>query len=160
MFNFLKKKEESVILYRPLKGKIIDVADVKDDMFSTGMMGDGVAIEPESETILSPCDGKVLLIPKTLHAVALESINGAEILIHIGIDTVELEGQGFTCHVSAGDMVRKGDKLISFDRTYIEGEGKALITPIVITNAEDKGIEIHKNIGSNTDIIMELRVKS
>lgn len=160
MLDFFKKKDDTVVLYKPLEGKVIDITDVKDDMFSSGVMGDGVAIEPESETILSPCDGKILLIPRTLHAVALESSNGAEILIHIGIDTVELKGQGFTCHVSVGDMVKRGDKLVSFDRAYIEGEGKALTTPIIIANAEEKGIRIKKTVGSDTDVIMELRVKS
>lgn len=159
MFNFLKKKDEAIILYRPVEGEVIDITDVRDDMFSTKMMGDGIAIEPESETILSPCDGKVLLVPRTLHAVALEAQNGAEILVHIGIDTVELKGKGFTCHVNAGDMVKKGDKLISFDAEYIKGEGKALTIPVVITNGEDKGIEIKKSLGNSTDVIMELRTK-
>jgi glucose-specific phosphotransferase system IIA component len=142
MFDFLKKKDETVVLYKPVEGEVIDITDVQDDMFSTKMMGDGVAIEPNSETILSPCDGKVLLVPKTLHAVALEAQNGAEVLIHIGIDTVELKGKGFTAYVSTGDMVKKGDKLIGFDAGYIRGEGKALTVPIVITNGEDKGLEI------------------
>ncbi|HYE83354.1 MAG TPA: PTS glucose transporter subunit IIA [Clostridia bacterium] len=159
MFDFFKKKDDTIILYRPLKGKVIDITDVKDDMFSTRMMGDGVAVEPESETILSPCDGKILLIPKTLHAVALETKGGAEVLIHIGIDTVELKGQGFTCHVNAGDMVKRGDRLISIDRDYIMREGKPLTTPIVITNGDEKGIGIKKNLGNDTDIIMELVIK-
>lgn len=159
MFDFFKKKDDTLILYRPVKGKIIDISEVEDNMFSDKMMGDGVAIEPESNDILAPCDGKVLLVPKTLHAVALESYNGAEILIHIGIDTVELKGQGFTSHVNAGDAVKKGDKLISFDREYIISEGKPLTTPIVITNADEKNIEIKKIFGDNTGIIMELKVK-
>ena len=157
MFDFLKKKDGAIMIYRPVKGEVIDITDVRDDMFSAKLMGDGVAIEPEGETILSPCDGKVILVPKTLHAVALEAQNGAEVLIHIGIDTVELKGKGFTAHVNTGDMVKRGDKLISFDAEYIKGESKALTIPVVITNSEDKGLEIKKNLGDNTDIIMELK---
>lgn len=159
MFDFFKKKDDTLILYRPVEGKVIDISEVEDNMFADKMMGDGVAIEPESNDIISPCDGKILLVPKTLHAVALAASNGAEILIHIGIDTVELKGQGFTSHVNAGDMVKRGDKLISFDREYIMREGKPLTTPIVITNADDKNIEIKKIFGDNTDIIMELKIK-
>jgi glucose-specific phosphotransferase system IIA component len=159
MFNFLKKKDDSLILYRPVKGKVIDISEVQDNMFSDKLMGDGVAIEPEGDTILAPCDGKILLVPKTLHAVAIEASNGAEILVHIGIDTVELKGQGFSSHVNAGEMVKRGDKLISFDREYIGRGGKPLTTPIVITNADEKGFRIIKRIESNSDIIMELKIK-
>lgn len=159
MFNFFKKKDDTLALYRPVKGKVIDISQVQDCMFSEKLMGDGVAIEPEGNEVVAPCDGKVLLVPKTLHAVALEASNGAEILIHIGIDTVELKGQGFTCHVSAGDTVRRGDKLISLDREFIKREGKPLTTPVVVTNAEDKGIEINKNLENSGDIIMELVIK-
>lgn len=157
MFDFFRKKDDGVKLYKPVAGRVIDITEVQDDMFSDRLMGDGVAIEPEGDVIVAPCDGKVLLVPKTLHAVALESANGAEILVHIGIDTVELKGKGFTGHVKAGDMVKRGDKLISFDREYIQAEGKALVTPVVITNADEKGIGIKKNIESGSDIIMELR---
>jgi len=157
MLNFFKKKDDTVVLYRPVKGTVIDISQVQDNMFSEKLMGDGVAIEPEGNDILAPCDGKVLLVPKTLHAVALEAANGAEVLIHIGIDTVELHGQGFTCHVKAGDSVKRGDKLISFDREFIDREGKPLTTPIVITNADDKGIEIKKSFSDDSEIIMELR---
>ncbi len=159
MFNFLRKKADTLILYRPVEGKVIDITEVKDNMFSDKLMGDGVAIEPESDVILSPCDGKILLVPKTLHAVAIEAPGGAEVLVHIGIDTVELKGQGFTSHVNAGDMVKRGDRLISFDREYLVKEGKLLTTPVVITNADEKGIELRKVIEGSSDIIMELTVK-
>lgn len=159
MFNFLKKTDDTLILYRPVEGKVIDITEVQDNMFSDRLMGDGVAIEPDGNEIISPCDGKVLLVPKTLHAVAIEASNGAEVLVHIGIDTVELKGQGFISHVSPGDAVKRGDKLISFDRDYIEKEGKPLTTPVVITNAEEKGIRIRKIAGSSDGSIMELKLK-
>jgi glucose-specific phosphotransferase system IIA component len=159
MLNLFMKKDDSLVLYRPAKGKVIDITDVQDKMFSEKLMGDGIAIEPENDEIAAPCDGKVLLVPKTLHAVAMEGSNGAELLIHIGIDTVELKGQGFTCHVNSGDVVKRGDKLISFDREFIAEKGKKLVTPVVVTNADEKGIEIRKNLNGNSDIIMELTVR-
>lgn len=159
MLNIFGKKAEKLIIYKPVKGKVIDLSEVPDAVFSEGLMGDGAAIEPEGSEVTAPCDGKVLLVPRTLHAVALEAANGVEILIHIGIDTVELSGQGFTCHVNTGDLVRRGDKLISFDRESICREGKALTTPVVITNTEEKNIEIMKNFSDNSDVLMELVVK-
>ncbi len=159
MLNIFGNKAEKLIIYKPVKGKVIDLSEVPDAVFSERLMGDGAAIEPEGNEVAAPCDGKVLLVPKTLHAIALEAANGVELLIHIGIDTVELGGQGFACHVNAGDPVRRGDKLISFDREAISREGKALTTPIVITNAEEKNIEIVKLGTDTSDVLMELAVK-
>lgn len=159
MLNIFGKKAEKLIIYKPVKGKVIDLGEVPDTVFSERLMGEGAAIEPEGNEVTAPCDGKVLLVPKTLHAVALEAANGVEILIHIGIDTVELGGQGFTSHVNAGDMVKKGDRLISFDREYISREGKALTTPVVLTNAGEKNVEIVKLGTDNSDVLMELAVK-
>lgn len=160
MFNFLKKKDDTLYLYKPVEGKVIDITEVQDSMFSDKLMGDGVAIEPSGAEILSPCDGKVLLVPKTLHAVAIEAANGVEVLVHIGMDTVELKGQGFTSHVSAGDAIKRGDRLISFDREYIEKMGKSLTTPIVITNGDEKVTQVRKVLAGGDGLIMELKLKS
>jgi len=160
MFNFFKKKDDTLCIYKPVEGKVIDITEVQDNMFSDKLMGDGVAVEPYGSEILSPCDGKILLVPKTLHAVAIEAANGVEVLVHIGIDTVELKGRGFTCHVSAGDLVKRGDRLISFDRGYIEGMGKSLITPIVITNEDEKVSQVRKIMDDSEGMIMELKLKS
>lgn len=158
MFKLFGKKDEALKLYKPAAGKVIDIAQVPDAMFSQKLMGEGIAIEPEGDTVVAPCDGEILLVAKTLHAVALQTSNGVEVLIHVGLDTVELKGQGFTSHVSAGDKVKKGDKLLSFDRQYITEQGKPLVTPVVITNADEKVADVEKFFGEN-DVIMAIKVK-
>lgn len=159
MFGLFQRKKEKLLIAAPIKGKIIDITAVPDAVFSGKMMGDGVGIEPEGSMITAPCDGKVILLAKTLHAVALEA-QGVEILIHIGMDTVELNGQGFTAHVGAGDAVKKGDPLISFDREYISKQGKLLITPVVITNMEQKVNRLEKRFDSIDGIIMGIELKN
>lgn len=158
MFKLFGKKDEELKLYKPVVGKAIDITQVPDEMFSQKLMGEGVAIEPEEDTVVAPCDGEILLVAKTLHAVALQTSNGVEVLIHVGLDTVELKGQGFTSHVNAGDKVKKGDKLLSFDRQYITEQGKPLVTPVVITNSDEKVADMEKIFGEN-DVIMTIKVK-
>ena len=158
MFNFFGKRETTLVLYKPITGTVIDIKDTPDPVFAELYMGDGVAIVPDGNVIKAPCDGKVLLIAQTLHAIALESVSGLEVLIHIGLDTVHLQGEGFTAHVSMGDEVKKGQSLISFDRSYIEEQGKSLVTPVVITNMEKvKSIKKFPNNAENR--IMEITVK-
>jgi PTS system glucose-specific IIA component len=159
MFGLFQRKKEKLLISAPIKGKVIDITDVPDAVFAGKMMGDGVGIEPEGNVITAPCDGKVILVAKTLHAVAME-VQGVEILIHIGMDTVELEGQGFTAHIGAGDVVKKGDPLISFDREYISKQGKLLITPVVITNMEPKVKRLEKQFNSLDGVIMRIELKN
>ena len=137
MFGFGKKKQFTIAA--PVEGKIIDITDVADDVFSTKMMGDGFAVEPAGDTVKAPCDGMVKLLAHTLHAVAIER-EGVELLIHIGLDTVELEGKGFKALTKQGAMVKAGDPLVQFDRKTIEAAGKSLTTMLVITNA-DKSVK-------------------
>lgn len=158
MFNLFQRKKEKLYLFAPIKGKVMDIKAVPDTVFSSKMLGDGVCIEPDGNVITAPCDGKIMLVAKTLHAVAIEA-QGVEILIHIGIDTVMLDGQGFSAHVSAGDIVKKGDALITFDKEYISQQGKLLITPVVITNMETKVKALEKTLESNDGIIMGIEVK-
>lgn len=117
MFGFGKRKLK---LAAPVAGRIIDITEVADDVFSSKMMGDGFAVEPsaEADTIVAPCDGEVTLVAKTLHAVALRA-DGVELLIHVGLDTVELAGEGFHALVKAGDQVRRGTPLLQFDRAAL-----------------------------------------
>jgi len=159
MFGLFKKKKEKLLIFAPIKGTVIDITDVPDAVFSGKMMGDGVGIEPEENVITAPCDGKVILVAKTLHAVAVEA-QGVEILIHIGMDTVELNGQGFSAHVGTGDVVKKGDPLISFDREYISKQGKILITPVVITNMEQRVNRLEKRFDSVDGVIMGIELKN
>ena len=103
------------------------------------MLGDGIAIEPADGKLYSPCDGTVETVFDTRHAVNIRSTDGCEILLHIGIDTVKLNGKYFVAHVNSGQSVKRGDLLISFDMNGIKNEGYKLTSPIVICNSEDYG---------------------
>ncbi len=157
MFGLFQRKKETLFIAAPIKGTVMDITAVPDAVFSDKMLGDGIGIEPEGNVIMAPCDGKIILVAKTLHAVAIE-VQGIEILIHIGMDTVELGGEGFTAHVKTGDSVKKGDPLISFDREYISKQGKLLITPVVITNME-KVKKLEKLYNSVDGVIMGIELK-
>ncbi|SDO45685.1 glucose-specific PTS transporter subunit IIBC [Alkalicoccus daliensis] len=129
--------EGNFTLSMPLTGELKPLEEVPDDMFAQKMMGDGFAIEPTEGKVISPVDGKVVQLFHTKHAIGLESADGTEILIHIGIDTVNLKGEGFTAFVEQGDTVNIGDTLIEFDLEKIRKEAKAAITPVIFTNLDD-----------------------
>ncbi|RXA71355.1 beta-glucoside-specific PTS transporter subunit IIABC [Enterococcus hirae] len=123
-------------LKSPLSGKVLPLSDVPDKVFSSGAMGKGLAIDPEKGELIAPADGEITSIFPTGHAVGLTTKDGIEILMHIGMDTVELEGQGFETFVKQGDQVKAGDLLVRFDIEAIKAAGYSVITPIVITNTE------------------------
>lgn len=124
-------------LYSPLNGTVVDLAAVSDPVFSSGAMGRGLAIKPEDNTLYSPVDGKVEIVFETGHAYAITSTQGAEILLHIGIETVSMAGDGFVSLVTAGQMVKKGDLLGQFDSTKIAQAGLDDTTMIIVTNSND-----------------------
>ncbi len=157
MFSFFKKKK-SLDIFAPVKGKVLDITDVPDMVFSQKMMGDGVAIEPENDIVVAPCGGKIILISNTKHAIAIES-EGVEFLIHIGLDTVELDGKGFESFVEANDIVKKGDKPLKFDRENITAQGKLLTTSIVITNMKDKVESLDKDYTSSDGKVFTVQIK-
>ena len=154
MFGFGKKK---ITVAAPVTGSLIDITDVKDEVFSSKMMGDGFAVEPDGDTVVAPCDGKIVLLANTLHAVALEQ-DGVQLLIHIGLDTVELDGKGFKPFIKNGDTVKKGDALIQFDRDYLTAQQKPLTTMIVITNMDERVKNLEKDF-NNKDKVMTIQVK-
>ena len=123
-----------ITIASPLKGNIVPLNEVKDETFASEMMGKGIAINPTEGKVVSPINGTVQMIFKTKHAIGLKSEDGAEILIHIGMDTVQLDGKHFTAHVKDGDKVKVGDTLVEFDMNAIKNEGYELITPVIITN--------------------------
>lgn len=133
MFNFLKKKQEPV-LFSPIKGKCIPIEEVPDQVFAKKMMGEGVAFIPSSDELLAPCDGKISMIANTNHAIGLINDDGLEILIHIGLDTVNYRGQGFKVHVKNDSRVKKGQSMITIDKNFFESKNVSLITPMIITN--------------------------
>lgn len=123
-------------IYAPMKGQIISLKQVNDSAFSSKMMGEGVAIIPQENTITAPFNGEVTALFPTKHAIGLTSDNGIEVLIHVGIDTVELEGQYFTAYVETGDKVKKGQKLLEVDFAKVKEAGYDTTTPIVVTNTD------------------------
>lgn len=121
----------------PLEGEIMPISEVPDQVFSEKMMGDGFAIKPENGRIVAPVNGKVLNIFPTKHAIGLQAENGMEILIHIGIDTVNLKGEGFEAMIEEGDEIKQGQTLMQIDIDYISKHAPSLITPIVFTNLKE-----------------------
>ncbi|HEQ9907616.1 TPA: PTS beta-glucoside transporter subunit IIBCA [Streptococcus pyogenes] len=124
-------------LYSPLNGTVVDLSAVSDPVFSSGAMGQGLAIKPEDNTLYSPVDGKVEIVFETGHAYAITSTQGAEILLHIGIDTVSMAGDGFAPLVTVGQMVKKGDLLGQFDPSKIAEAGLDDTTMMIVTNSAD-----------------------
>lgn len=118
----------------PLEGTVLPLSKVEDQVFASEALGKGVAIEPVIGELYAPYDGEITTIFPTGHAVGLTTIDGIEILMHIGMDTVALEGKGFTAHVKQGDHVQKGERLITFDIEFIKAQGYPVVTPVVITN--------------------------
>lgn len=125
---------ERVVLSSPLAGRVVPLNEVKDQVFSSGAMGKGIAIDPANGTLVAPADGTITTLFPTGHAICLTTTDGVEILMHIGMDTVELEGKGFEIFVKQEDQVKKGDLLVKFDLSLIKEAGYSTVTPIVVTN--------------------------
>ncbi|WP_156290245.1 PTS system trehalose-specific EIIBC component [Oceanobacillus salinisoli] len=124
-------------IYAPLSGKITKLEEVPDPTFSQKLMGDGIAIEPTEGKVVAPFDGEVVLVAGTKHAIGLKGQSGVEILIHIGLETVALDGEGFDVQISQGDKVKTGDTLLTFDLDFIKEKASSHVTPIIITNGSD-----------------------
>ncbi|NME48399.1 PTS transporter subunit EIIC [Enterococcus gallinarum] len=125
---------ERVVLSSPLAGRVVPLNEVKDQVFSSGAMGKGIAIDPANGTLVAPADGTITTLFPTGHAIGLTTTDGVEILMHIGMDTVELEGKGFEIFVKQEDQVKKGDLLVKFDLSLIKEAGYSTVTPIVVMN--------------------------
>lgn len=128
---------DSFMIHSPVSGETVDLSEVPDETFAQEILGKGCAVIPSDNIITAPADAVIETIFNTHHAVGLKLENGCEILIHVGINTVELKGQGFTAHVSEGDKVTAGQTLITFDREFIQKKGYNIITPVLVTNADD-----------------------
>ena len=138
----IENKEEKLVKGRevicsPINGNVLPLSEAKDDAFAQGLLGNVVAIDPADGKVVSPVDGTVMTLFPTKHAIGLVSDNGAEILIHLGMDTVKLDGKYFEAHVKQGDKVKKGDVLVTCDVEAIKAEGYSMITPVIVTNTAD-----------------------
>ena len=150
MFSFVKKKEnqEPERLTAFLDGKVIPIAEVPDQVFSAGIMGDGVAIEPENHVVTAPAAAEVTAVMEdSRHALGLKFANGVECLIHVGLDTVDMKGKGFQLHVSLGEKVETGAPLITFSPEEIKQAGHMALTILAVTDeAGVKKIHFHTGI--------------
>lgn len=142
MFKKLFKKKEE-IYQNFMAGHVLPLSEVPDQVFSTGMMGQGYAIEPSDGKVYAPLSGTIATLFPTGHAIGIETNEGYEILIHLGIDTVELAGAGFKTHVSVGNKIKQGQLLISMDVDEVKNQGKPTICPIIFTSGEQ--IELVKS---------------
>ena len=138
MFGFLKKnkRNSSLSFIAPITGKTIDLSDIPDPVFAQKMAGDGLGIDSTGDVIVAPCDGDLTLVFKTKQAFAMTLENGIEILVHIGIETVSLNGEGFEQLVEQGTTVKAGTPIIKIDREFIKSKGLSLVTPVLITNPD------------------------
>ncbi len=145
-------------LCAPVSGEVIALKDVNDPTFAMEMVGKGVAIRPTGNTIVAPCAGAVDMVFETGHAITLLSDCGAEILIHVGLDTVKLQGAHFTTKAKSGDKVEKGDPLIGFDREAIAAAGYDTVTPMVVCNPDQfAAFKVHTGkMAVAGDIVIEL----
>lgn len=143
MFDMFKKKKDND-LYAPVIGETIALENVPDKMFADKLMGEGIGFNFDGNIVCAPCDGKISMIANTLHAFGITAVNGAEILVHIGLDTVELKGQGFKALVGVEEKVKKGTPIIEIDRDFMKQNNVNLITPMIITNSDEFNFDIEK----------------
>ncbi|WIV12789.1 PTS glucose transporter subunit IIA [Proteiniborus sp. MB09-C3] len=160
MLNFLKRKRE-ISMAAPMTGEIIEIDKVPDAVFAGKMIGDGLAIKPSEGTVVAPCNGKIIQVFPTNHAIGILTPEGIELLIHIGLDTVNLKGNGFKVFVAAGDDVKKGDKLLEVDLEYVSNNAKSTISPIIITNIDMiHSLSVKKGtVEEGKDAIMDIQLK-
>ena len=156
MFGLLKRKVRDI--KSPVDGKVVALENVNDEVFSQKLVGDGVAIEPVSNIFTAPIDGIVSKIFPTNHAYSIRSSKDLEVMVHIGLDTVDLAGKGFERLVKEGEQVKAGDVIIKADLSYLKAQNKDTITPIIVLEESDvKNIDKKYRIVKQGDVIMEVR---
>ncbi|WP_249870501.1 PTS sugar transporter subunit IIA [Oceanobacillus saliphilus] len=130
-------KSQKAQIFVPITGKVVPIEEVPDPIFSEKMMGEGAAVIPSEGKVVAPVNGEIIQVAPTKHAIGILSEDGSEILIHIGLETVALDGEGFTVHVNVGDKISVGQALMDFDLEVIKTKASNIISPIVITNSKD-----------------------
>ena len=166
MFGLLKKKENDVekielpplevdgekeIICAPMNGQVVSSGEISDLTFQKEMLGKSVAIKPSEGKVYAPAAGKIEMIIESLHAVNMTTAGGAEIMIHVGIDTVALKGKYFKTHVKEGSMVKRGDLLLEFNMEAIEAMGYELISPVIVCNTDDYE-DIERVVGKTVQV--------
>ncbi len=145
-------------IFAPIAGQAVPVSEVPDPTFSSGMLGNGIAVIPTEGKVYAPCNATVDMMFTTGHAVSLVADNGAELLIHVGLETVGLEGKCFTVHVQNGQKVKKGDLMIEVDLEGIKAAGLNTITPVLVCNSDDFGTfnTVTGKAVTNADVVIDL----
>ncbi len=155
MFGFLKRKTREVL--SPVDGQVIEIERVDDEVFANKMAGEGVAVIPVSDTFCAPIEGVISKIFSTNHAYSIKSDKDLEVMVHIGLETVALKGEGFERLANEGERVEAGDPVIRVDLPYITEHAKDIVTPVIISDESDaKEIKKRYNIVKTGDIIMEV----
>ena len=157
MFNFFKK---SLTIIAPISGKTMDLSKVPDPVFAEKMAGDGVAINSTGDTVVAPCDGTISLIMDSWHAFAITTDNGIELLVHVGLETVTLNGEGFKILQSVNAKVTAGTPILKLDRAFIESKGISLITPVLIANPgtlKNLNPIVNKEVSYGKDVVIECK---
>lgn len=153
---------KSIKIYAPVSGKVLSLKDVPDEIFASRMVGEGIAIDATGDVIVAPADGEVSLIFKTNHAFGMVLQNDMELLVHIGIDTVGLCGEGFKRLKEEGSIVKAGEPIIAINREFIKSTNYSLITPVVITSVDNIKIT-QENIGTEvkagSDVVFTYKIK-
>ncbi|WP_302925782.1 PTS sugar transporter subunit IIA [Holdemania filiformis] len=148
MLNLFKRQASScpqTEITAVISGRLLPLSEVRDEVFAQKMLGDGAAIQPEGEIVAAPCDGKITMLYPTLHAFGLVNPDGLEILVHIGIDTVSLQGKGFKAYVQEGDTVKRGDKIIRFDSYLMNQKEMDMTTMTLFPNADAFQLDIQRS---------------
>lgn len=162
MFGLFKKNKEykSIILNSPVVGRCFDISEIPDEVFSSKMLGNGIGFESIEGVLYAPIDGEILQVFPTKHALILKSKEGIEILLHIGVDTVNMKGEGFETYVQKSQQVKVGDKLIAFNNDLIKAKAKSNLSVLVLTDNEIME-SVRFNLGNvdknNEVIIIELK---
>ena len=157
MFNFFNK---SLTIIAPISGKTMDLSKVPDPVFAEKMAGDGVAINSTGDTVVAPCDGTISLIMDSGHAFAITTDNGIELLVHVGLETVTLNGEGFKILQSVNAKVTAGTPILKLDRAFIESKGISLITPVLIANPgtlKNLNPIVNKEVSYGKDVVIECK---
>ncbi|MGV3243932.1 PTS sugar transporter subunit IIA [Staphylococcus sp. 11261D007BR] len=136
LFGKDKQVSKDIEVFAPMSGEFVKIEDIPDPVFAQKMMGDGFGIEPSEGMVVSPIEGVVDNVFPTKHAIGLKADNGLEVLVHIGIDTVQLNGEGFDILVNSGDRVSVGDELVQFDVDYVTDNAKSIVSPVILTNSD------------------------
>ncbi|MEH7085535.1 PTS glucose transporter subunit IIA [Neobacillus drentensis] len=140
----------------PIEGEIIPITEVPDQVFSQKMMGDGFAIVPSKGSVVSPVDGEIMNVFPTKHAIGIKASQGYEILIHVGMDTVNLKGEGFTVLVKDGEKITKGQEILKFDLDFIKKSAPSIVTPIIFTNLTKLNVKKQGHSSQGQDGILSI----